>query len=84
MSDENLHIHIVEYPDANTWVAECLEVPIIVEAETYDKVVEKISLAMKGFSEIFPGNKYPTPREMPLEKPVQESGKSVLWISSYH
>lgn len=84
MSDENLHIHIIEYPDANTWVAECLEVPIIVEAETSDKVVEKISLAMKGFLETFPDKKYTTPRELPLEKPVLESGKSILMISSYH
>ena len=37
-----------------TFVAECLEIPVIVEAETFDRVESKMKLAIEGFFETFP------------------------------
>jgi predicted RNase H-like HicB family nuclease len=73
-----LHVDIVEYPQEKTFVAECLEVPIIVEAETFEKVEKKMQLAMTGYFETFPDEREVvlTSRRMsiPLDSPVQESG----------
>ena len=73
-----LHVDIVEYPQEKTFVAECLEVPIIVEAETFEKVEKKMHLAMTGYFETFPDEREVvlTSRRLsiPLERPVQESG----------
>jgi|GEM_PF-888516 hypothetical protein len=73
-----LYVDIVEYPLSKTFVAECLEVPIIVEAETFEKVEEKMHLAMTGYFETFPDEREVvlTSRRLsiPLEHPVQESG----------
>lgn len=49
-----LYVDVVQYPKDNTFVAECLELPIIVEAETVEKIQEKMNLAIKGFLETFP------------------------------
>ena len=83
MSDENelLHVDIVEYPEEHTFVAECLEVPIIVEADTFDKVTKKINLAIKGYFDTFPDKRHNFRQMlMPLKKPVQESGGRNLLV----
>jgi hypothetical protein len=49
-----LYVDVVGYPEDNTFVAECLELPIIVEAEMVEKITEKMNLAIKGFLETFP------------------------------
>jgi predicted RNase H-like HicB family nuclease len=53
-SISQLYVDVVAYPDDNTFVAECLELPIIVEAETVEKITEKMNLAIQGFFETFP------------------------------
>jgi hypothetical protein len=82
-----LHVDIVEYPQEKTFVAECLEVPIIVEAETFGKVEKKMQLAMKGYFETFPDEREVvlTSRRMsiPLESPVQESGGRYLLMMPF-
>ncbi|MGB6528166.1 MAG: hypothetical protein WBF33_08670 [Candidatus Nitrosopolaris sp.] len=52
--ETELHVDIVEYPEDNIFVAECLEIPIIMQADTLEKVTKKINLAIKGHFEIFP------------------------------
>jgi predicted RNase H-like HicB family nuclease len=49
-----LYIDVLEYTEEKTFVAECLEIPVIVEAETLDKVESKMKLAIEGFFEAFP------------------------------
>ena len=49
-----LYVDVIEYSEEKTFVAECLEIPVIVEAETLDKVEFKMKLAIKGFFETFP------------------------------
>jgi predicted RNase H-like HicB family nuclease len=49
-----LYVDVLEYTEEKTFVAECLEIPVIVEAETLDKVESKIKLAIEGFFETFP------------------------------
>jgi len=49
-----LYVDVLEYTEEKTFVAECLEIPVIVEAETLDKVESKMKLAIEGFFETFP------------------------------
>jgi predicted RNase H-like HicB family nuclease len=49
-----LYVDVIEYIEEKTFVAECLEIPVIVEAETLDKVESKMKLAIEGFFETFP------------------------------
>jgi predicted RNase H-like HicB family nuclease len=49
-----LYVDVLEYTEEKTFVAECLEIPVIVEAETLDKVESKMKLAIEGFFEAFP------------------------------
>ncbi|MGC1930170.1 MAG: hypothetical protein WA667_14450 [Candidatus Nitrosopolaris sp.] len=76
-----LHVDIVEYPEAKSFVAQCLEVPIIMEADTFEKAVEKINLAIKGYFETFPNERINRSKVLHLEEPVQKSGKrSILMV----
>lgn len=52
-----LYVDVLEYTEEKTFVAECLEIPIIVEAETLDKVESKMKLAIEGFFETFPNER---------------------------
>ena len=49
-----LYVDVLEYTEEKTFVAECLEIPVIVEAETLDEVESKMKLAIEGFFETFP------------------------------
>ncbi len=49
-----LYVDVLEYSEEKTFVAECLEIPVIVEPETLDKVESKMKLAIEGFFETFP------------------------------
>ena len=49
-----LYVDVIEYTEEKTFVAECLEIPVIVEAETLDEVESKMKLAIAGFFETFP------------------------------
>jgi predicted RNase H-like HicB family nuclease len=49
-----LYVDVLEYSEEKTFVAECWEIPVIVEAETLDKVESKMKLAIEGFFETFP------------------------------
>jgi predicted RNase H-like HicB family nuclease len=49
-----LYVDVIEYTEEKTFVAECLEIPVIVEAETLDEVESKMKLAIEGFFETFP------------------------------
>jgi predicted RNase H-like HicB family nuclease len=49
-----VYVDVVQYLEDNIFVAECLELPIVVEAETFEKVTERMNLAIKGFLETFP------------------------------
>ena len=49
-----LYVDVIEYTEEKTFVAECLEIPVIVEAETLDEVESKMKLAIGGFFETFP------------------------------
>jgi predicted RNase H-like HicB family nuclease len=52
-----LYVDVLEYTEEKTFVAECLEIPVIVEAETLDKVESKMKMAIEGFFETFPGER---------------------------
>jgi hypothetical protein len=39
-----LYVDVVQYPTKNTFVAECLDIPVIVEGYTIDEVKEKCML----------------------------------------
>ena len=41
----------------NTFVAECLDIPVIVEGGTVEEVKEKMHVAIKGYFRHFPKNK---------------------------
>ena len=50
-----LYVDVLEYSEEKTFYhTECLEIPVIVEAETLDKVESKMKLAIDGFFETFP------------------------------
>jgi predicted RNase H-like HicB family nuclease len=49
-----LYVDVIEYTEEKTFVAECLEIPVIVEAETLDEVESKMKLAIGGFFKTFP------------------------------
>ena len=49
-----LYVDVLKYTEEKAFVAECLEIPVIVEAETLDKVESKMKLAIAGFFETFP------------------------------
>src|SRR5215469_10067936 len=49
-----LYVDVLEYTEEKTFVAECLEIPVIAEAETLDEVESKMKLAIEGFFETFP------------------------------
>jgi predicted RNase H-like HicB family nuclease len=49
-----VYVDVAYYQEDNTFVAQCLELPLIVEAETIEKVEERMNLAIKGFFETFP------------------------------
>jgi hypothetical protein len=59
MSDEipHLYVDVVGYPEENTFVAEGLNIPIVVEAQTMQEIKEKIHTAIKGYFEAFPDEK---------------------------
>jgi hypothetical protein len=77
-----LHMDIVYYPQEKTFVAECLQVPIIVEAETLDELKEKINLAVGVYFETFPDDHLNFTRIISIaDRPVvQESGGRTLMV----
>jgi predicted RNase H-like HicB family nuclease len=52
-----LYVDVLEYSEEGTFVAECLEIPVIVEADTLEKVESEMKLAIEGFFEAFPGER---------------------------
>jgi hypothetical protein len=53
MTDEKpvLHVNIMDY--AETSVGECVEVPVIVEGNTDEEIIQKMSNIVKGYFEVF-------------------------------
>jgi len=50
-----LHAEVFEYPE--TLVAECIEVPVIVEAKTLDELQIKMEKGVNGYFKAFPEKK---------------------------
>ncbi|MFZ0515316.1 MAG: hypothetical protein WAM14_27210 [Candidatus Nitrosopolaris sp.] len=74
-----LHADIIEYPKDNTFVARCLEVPVIIEAETFDKAAKIIQVATKGYFETFPDEHLNGDMSLSLARPVGEYGKRSIF-----
>jgi predicted RNase H-like HicB family nuclease len=49
-----LYVDVVQYPTDNTFVGECLDIPVIVEGHTIEEVKEKMHVAITGYFEAFP------------------------------
>jgi hypothetical protein len=54
MEDEipQLYVDLVQHPEG--LVAECLDIPIVVEAQTVEDIKEKMHFAIKGYFDAFP------------------------------
>jgi hypothetical protein len=54
MEDEipQLYVDVVQHPEG--LVAECLDIPLVVEAQTVEDIKEKMHFAIKGYFEAFP------------------------------
>lgn len=54
MEDEipQLYVDVVQHPEC--LVAECLDIPLVVEAQTVEDIKQKMHLAIKGYFEAFP------------------------------
>ena len=50
----SLYVDVVSYPEYNIYVAECLELPLVVKAETLDKAEERMNLAIQGYFKKYP------------------------------
>ena len=50
-----LHAEVFEHPE--TLVAECIEVPVIVEAKTIDELQVKMEKGVNGYFKAFPEKK---------------------------
>jgi hypothetical protein len=50
-----LHVNITDYTD--TSVGECVEVPVIVEGNTDEEIIQKMNEIVKGYFEVFPEKK---------------------------
>jgi predicted RNase H-like HicB family nuclease len=53
-----LYVDVVQYPAENTFVGECLDIPVIVEGHTIEEVKEKMHVAITGYFEAFPKEQY--------------------------
>jgi len=51
----NLHINIFDHTEL--LVAECVEVPVVVEGKTEQEIVSKMHTAIKGYFTAFPEKK---------------------------
>jgi hypothetical protein len=72
-----VYVDVVHYPKYNTFVAECLELPVVVEAETLEKVEEKMNLAIKGFLETFPQESKIALGKTRITVPVKPQSESI-------
>jgi hypothetical protein len=54
MEDEipQLYVDLIQHPEG--LVAECLDIPIVVEAQTVEDIKEKMHFAIKGYFDAFP------------------------------
>ncbi|HEY7228355.1 MAG TPA: hypothetical protein VH481_09530 [Nitrososphaeraceae archaeon] len=50
-----LHVSITDYPEIS--VAECIEVPVVVEGKTTDEIVAKMTEGINGYFAAFPEKK---------------------------
>ena len=50
-----LHVSITDYPEIS--VAECIEVPVVVEGKTNDEIVTKMTEGINGYFAAFPEKK---------------------------
>ena len=57
MEDEipQLYVDVVQHPGG--LVAECLDIPLVVEAQTVEDIKEKMHFAIKGYFDAFPENR---------------------------
>lgn len=54
--EENiLHVSITDYPEIS--VAECIEVPVVVEGKTTEEIVAKMTEGISGYFSAFPEKK---------------------------
>jgi predicted RNase H-like HicB family nuclease len=53
-----LYVDVIQYPTENTFVAECLDIPVIVEGHTIQEVKEKMRISITGYFEAFPKEQY--------------------------
>ena len=63
-SKNEVHAEVFAYPE--TLVAECIEVPVIVEAKTMEELEEKMLKGVNGYFKAFPDKK----EEMNKRKPM--------------
>jgi len=53
--DKVLHVSISDYPDVS--VAECIEVPVVVEGKTNEEIKAKMTEGIMGYFATFPEKK---------------------------
>lgn len=59
-----LHAEVFAYPE--TLVAECIEVPVIVEAKTIEELQEKMQKGINGYFKAFPEKKDEVNKRKPM------------------
>lgn len=58
-----ISVDVVYYEDYKTYVAECMELPIIIEADTIPEIQDKMQTAIDAYRKTFPDKS-----EMALKK----------------
>jgi hypothetical protein len=77
-----ISVDVVYYEDYKTYVAECMELPIIIEADTIQEVQEKMPTAIDVYRKTFPDKSekaLKTEMVMPIKVPEEKiSGKTFI------
>lgn len=72
---KSVYIDVVYYEDYKTYVAECMELPIIIEADTFEEIQEKIPYAINTYRKTFPEKSEKALKNemiMPIKAPVEK------------
>ncbi|MGA7367862.1 MAG: hypothetical protein WBX01_01945 [Nitrososphaeraceae archaeon] len=75
-------VDVVYYEDYKTYVAECMELPIIIEADTIEEIQEKMPSAVDVYRKMFPDKSekaLKTEMVLPIKVPEEKvSGKTFI------
>jgi predicted RNase H-like HicB family nuclease len=77
-----ISVDVVYYEDYKTYVAECMELPIVIEADTIQEIQEKMPTAIDVYRKAYPDKSemaLKTEMVMPIKVPEEKiSGKTFI------